>query len=144
VFRKGTESLSLQVNFACWRRAIMGTLIKGLGADQVIWGTDSIWTGSPQGQIEVMPAARKSREDRAVETRRDWPPTLSGMTPCVILGLRDRLRLGRFQWKRLLELRERAMRGTGELAGSALICRPNDKTDRRNKWPAQLKILTRS
>jgi predicted TIM-barrel fold metal-dependent hydrolase len=33
--------------------AIMGTLIKGLGADHVIWGTDSIWTGSPQWQIEA-------------------------------------------------------------------------------------------
>jgi predicted TIM-barrel fold metal-dependent hydrolase len=33
--------------------AIMGTLIKGLGGDHVIWGTDSIWTGSPQWQIEA-------------------------------------------------------------------------------------------
>jgi predicted TIM-barrel fold metal-dependent hydrolase len=32
--------------------AIMGTLIKGLGRDHVIWGTDAIWTGSPQWQIE--------------------------------------------------------------------------------------------
>ncbi len=32
--------------------AIMGTLIKGLGADHVIWGTDAVWTGSPQWQIE--------------------------------------------------------------------------------------------
>jgi predicted TIM-barrel fold metal-dependent hydrolase len=34
--------------------AILGTLIKGLGADHVIWGTDSVWTGSPQWQIEAM------------------------------------------------------------------------------------------
>jgi uncharacterized protein len=34
--------------------AMMGTLIKGLGADHVIWGTDSVWTGSPQWQIEAM------------------------------------------------------------------------------------------
>ena len=32
--------------------ALMGTLIKGLGADHVIWGTDTVWTGSPQWQIE--------------------------------------------------------------------------------------------
>ncbi|HEY6328847.1 MAG TPA: amidohydrolase family protein [Blastocatellia bacterium] len=32
--------------------ALMGTLIKGLGADHVIWGTDAVWTGSPQWQIE--------------------------------------------------------------------------------------------
>jgi len=32
--------------------AMMGQLVKGLGADHVIWGTDAIWTGSPQWQIE--------------------------------------------------------------------------------------------
>ena len=32
--------------------ALMGILIKGLGADHVCWGTDAIWTGSPQWQIE--------------------------------------------------------------------------------------------
>jgi predicted TIM-barrel fold metal-dependent hydrolase len=32
--------------------ALMGILIKGMGADHVIWGTDALWTGSPQWQIE--------------------------------------------------------------------------------------------
>lgn len=36
----------------CMCAAIMGTLIKGLGVDHVCWGTDAIWTGSPQWQIE--------------------------------------------------------------------------------------------
>ena len=31
----------------------MGTLIKGLGADHVCWGTDALWTGAPQWQIEA-------------------------------------------------------------------------------------------
>ena len=34
--------------------AVMGTLVKGLGADHVVWGTDSVWTGSPQWQIEAL------------------------------------------------------------------------------------------
>jgi predicted TIM-barrel fold metal-dependent hydrolase len=34
--------------------ALMGTLVKGLGADHVVWGTDAVWTGSPQWQIEAM------------------------------------------------------------------------------------------
>jgi len=32
--------------------ALMGILVKGMGADHVCWGTDAIWTGSPQWQIE--------------------------------------------------------------------------------------------
>jgi uncharacterized protein len=34
--------------------ALLGILVKGLGADHVIWGTDSIWFGSPQWQIEAL------------------------------------------------------------------------------------------
>lgn len=32
--------------------AMLGILIKGLGPERVIWGTDAVWTGSPQWQIE--------------------------------------------------------------------------------------------
>ena len=34
--------------------AMMGMLIKGLGADHVVWGTDALWTGAPQWQIEAL------------------------------------------------------------------------------------------
>jgi predicted TIM-barrel fold metal-dependent hydrolase len=34
--------------------AMMGILIKGLGVDHVNWGTDAIWTGAPQWQIEAL------------------------------------------------------------------------------------------
>ncbi len=34
--------------------AMVGTLIKGLGQDKVVWGTDSVWYGSPQWQIEAL------------------------------------------------------------------------------------------
>ncbi|HMC64168.1 MAG TPA: amidohydrolase family protein, partial [Gemmataceae bacterium] len=33
---------------------LLGTLIKGMGANHVIWGTDSVWYGSPQWQIEAL------------------------------------------------------------------------------------------
>ena len=33
---------------------LVGTLIKGLGADHVVWGTDSPFYGSPQWQIEAL------------------------------------------------------------------------------------------
>ncbi len=32
--------------------ALLGILIRGMGADHVVWGTDAVWTGSPQWQIE--------------------------------------------------------------------------------------------
>jgi len=33
---------------------MLGYMIKGLGADHVVWGTDALWTGSPQWQIEAL------------------------------------------------------------------------------------------
>ena len=33
---------------------MMGQLVKGMGSDHVCWGTDAIWTGSPQWQIEAL------------------------------------------------------------------------------------------
>ena len=34
--------------------AVVGSLVNGLGVDRVVWGTDSVWYGSPQWQIEAM------------------------------------------------------------------------------------------
>ena len=34
--------------------AMIGILARGLGADHVFWGTDSVWYGSPQWQIEAL------------------------------------------------------------------------------------------
>ena len=31
---------------------MMGTLVRGMSSDHVIWGTDAVWTGAPQWQIE--------------------------------------------------------------------------------------------
>ncbi len=32
--------------------AMMGQLVRGLGADHVVWGTDAIWTGSADGPVK--------------------------------------------------------------------------------------------
>jgi uncharacterized protein len=34
--------------------AVLGVLLKGLGPERVCWGTDALWTGSPQWQIEAL------------------------------------------------------------------------------------------
>ncbi|GIX48179.1 MAG: hypothetical protein KatS3mg131_2390 [Candidatus Tectimicrobiota bacterium] len=49
----GTVFASTVVTHPRLAAAILGQLIQGLGADHVIWGTDSIWYGSPQWQIEA-------------------------------------------------------------------------------------------
>ena len=32
--------------------ALMGMLVKGLGRERILWGSDALWTGAPQWQIE--------------------------------------------------------------------------------------------
>ena len=44
---------------------MMGQLIRGLGADHICWGTDAIWTGSPQWQIEALRRLEIPEELRA-------------------------------------------------------------------------------
>ena len=33
---------------------VLGMIIDAFGADHVLWGTDSVWYGSPQWQIEAL------------------------------------------------------------------------------------------
>ncbi len=51
--------------------AMMGQLIKGLGADHVVWGTDAVWTGSPQWQIEAL---RRLEIPEAMRQRNGFAP----------------------------------------------------------------------
>ena len=50
----GTAFANSAVAHPKFSAALMGTLVKGLGADHVVWGTDSVFYGSPQWQIEAM------------------------------------------------------------------------------------------
>jgi hypothetical protein len=40
----------------------LGKLLKYVGEKRVLWGTDSIWYGSPQDQIQAFRAFQISRE----------------------------------------------------------------------------------
>ena len=51
--------------------ALMGTLIKGLGVDHVCWGTDAVWTGSPQWQIEGL---RRLEIPEAMQKKHGFAP----------------------------------------------------------------------
>jgi uncharacterized protein len=50
----GTAFANWAVSNPRMAAALMGTLIKGMGSDHVVWGTDSVWYGSPQWQIEAL------------------------------------------------------------------------------------------
>jgi hypothetical protein len=51
IFAQSTQSSMAAPQLAAF---MLGTLIRGLGVDPVVWGADSIWTGSPQWQIEAL------------------------------------------------------------------------------------------
>ena len=44
---------ALAITYPRLAATMLAKLIKGMGADHVLWGTDSIWFGSPQWQIEA-------------------------------------------------------------------------------------------
>ena len=44
---------------------VLGQMIQAAGADHILWGTDSIWGGSPQSQIERL--RRLKIKDQLVE-----------------------------------------------------------------------------
>jgi hypothetical protein len=62
---------------------ILGMLVKHLGADHVLWGTDSIWWGSPRWQLE---AFRRYKMPLSLGERFGYAP-LTADVKAKILGL---------------------------------------------------------
>ena len=62
---------------------VLGKLLVAFGADNVLWGTDSLWYGSPQSQIEAFRAFRISEEYQ----ERFGYPALTDEVKAKILGL---------------------------------------------------------
>ena len=50
---------------------MMGQLVKGLGADHVVWGSDAVWTGAPQWQIEAL---RRLEIPEEMQKKYDFKP----------------------------------------------------------------------
>ena len=74
-----------------WRRAmtdvddaahLLGKLLGAFGPDRILWGTDSLWYGSPQDQIQAFRAFRISEEFQ----ERYGYPALTDETKAKILG----------------------------------------------------------
>jgi len=62
---------------------LLGKLLKHLGEDNVLWGTDSIWYGSPQDQIQALRSFHITEE---YQERFGYPP-LTKSIKRKILGL---------------------------------------------------------
>jgi predicted TIM-barrel fold metal-dependent hydrolase len=65
--------------------AMMGQLVAGLGADHVVWGSDAIWTGSPQWQIEAL---RRLEIPEDMQKKYGWKPLgpADGPVKSAVLG----------------------------------------------------------
>jgi predicted TIM-barrel fold metal-dependent hydrolase len=50
----GTTFANSAVASPRFSAALVGQLVNEMGADRVVWGSDSVWYGSPQWQIEAM------------------------------------------------------------------------------------------
>ena len=66
--------------------AMLGTLIRSMGAENVFWGTDSVWYGSPQWQIE---AFRRIEIPEDMQKKHGFAPLgpADGPVKAGILGL---------------------------------------------------------
>jgi predicted TIM-barrel fold metal-dependent hydrolase len=65
--------------------AMMGMLVRGMGADHVIWGTDAVWTGAPQWQIEGL---RRLEIPEDMQQKHGFAPlgTATGRVKSAIFG----------------------------------------------------------
>jgi predicted TIM-barrel fold metal-dependent hydrolase len=81
----GTSFASSVVTHPRHCAAMLGILLKGLGADHVLWGTDSVWYGSPQWQIE---AFRRIEIPEEMQKKYGFPALgpADGATKRAILG----------------------------------------------------------
>ena len=61
---------------------VLGKLLTHLGPERILWGTDSIWYGSPQGQIDAFRAFAISEEFQ----ERFGYPALTDDAERLILG----------------------------------------------------------
>lgn len=79
----GTTFASCVVTFPTVAAHVLGILFKYLGAERILWGTDSVWYGSPQWQIEAFWRFRMPEELR----RRFGYPDITEHMKRKVLGL---------------------------------------------------------
>jgi predicted TIM-barrel fold metal-dependent hydrolase len=71
----GTTFATSAVSNPRFAAAVVGALVNGLGANRVVWGSDSVWYGSPQWQIEAM---RRLEIPADMMKKQGWKTALGG------------------------------------------------------------------
>ena len=124
----GTSFASSAVTNPRFCAAFLGQLVNEMGPDRVVWGTDSVWYGSPQWQIEAM---RRIEIPDDMMRAKGWKIRLGGADSEVkrkILGLNSaqlyRLKLdfgdlGRFSNDQLARARDEYRTSGAERSNSA-------------------------
>jgi predicted TIM-barrel fold metal-dependent hydrolase len=81
----GTSFGSMVITYPRLAAGMVAAMVKGMGVDHVVWGTDSVWYGSPQWQIE---AFRRIEVPEDLQKKFDLPPLgpTTGMTKRMIFG----------------------------------------------------------
>lgn len=107
---------------------LLGQIIEGFGVDHVLWGTDSIWYGTPQWQIEAF--RRFQIPDQLIEKHRYQPLTrrvkeqIFGLNAAQVFGIDAHAKhnelpkdvLGRLRMSYLEEGPEPSLRAYGWVA----------------------------
>ncbi|HEV3166702.1 MAG TPA: amidohydrolase family protein [Isosphaeraceae bacterium] len=89
---------------------MLGQMIQVAGADHILWGTDSIWGGSPQSQIERM--RRLKIRDELIDKHKypqltdDIKNQIFGLNAARLYGLDPKARLNAIKADKLSLLRE--------------------------------------
>ena len=110
-----SASAQTPVTLAGWggvtQEAVIGKLLKHVGPDNILWGTDSIWYGSPQDQIESFRAFEISEE---LQERYGYPALtpevkrkIFGLNAAALHGLDPKAGACRFDPGELQEVRLR-------------------------------------
>jgi hypothetical protein len=71
----GTTFASTAVTNPRFCAAFLGQLVNSMGAERVVWGTDSVWYGSPQWQIEAL---RRLEIPEDMMRKMKWKTALGG------------------------------------------------------------------
>jgi predicted TIM-barrel fold metal-dependent hydrolase len=89
---------------------MLGQMIQVAGADHILWGTDSIWGGSPKHQIERLRRLKMTRELRDKfgypELTREIKTQIFGLNAAQLFGVDVKARRQAIKADKLSQLRE--------------------------------------